>query len=73
MESLKPGMVRTIYCRIKRLMFEQRAATLDRWVTVRLLVDEGFDQEEVEEAIALLHNPGGLFYEKSRGQIALVR
>lgn len=66
-------MIRTIYQRIKRLMFEQRAATVNRRQMVHLLVAEGYDQEEVEEAIALLYNPGGLFYEKSRGHIALVR
>lgn len=66
-------MVRTIYWRIKRLMFEQRVATMDRWQTIQLLVREGYDQIEVEEAIALLYNPGGLFYEKVQGHIALVR
>lgn len=69
MDYLKPGMVRTIYERVKSLMYQNRAATLDQWSTIFLLVREGYDREEVEEAISKLYYPAGLFYEKSPGKI----
>ena len=73
MDTLKPCMVRTIYHRVKRLMYEQRASTVNRWQMIQQLVLEGYDRDEVEESIALLYDPVGLFYEKSRGHITLVR
>lgn len=66
-------MVKTIYERVKSLMYQDRAVTLDRWSAVFLLVQEGYDREEVEEAIYKLYYPAGLFYEKLPGKIALVR
>ena len=66
-------MVRTVYQRVKQLMFQQRAGSIDRWTVTRQLIMEGYDQEEVEEAISLLHYPVGFFYEKYPGQIALVK
>ena len=72
MNTLKPSMVRTVYERVKRLMYQNRAVSLDRNMTIQVLVHEGYDREEVEEAISLLYYPVGFFYEKSRGQIALV-
>lgn len=73
MEYLKPGMVRTVYERIKHLMDQYRAASLPRWLAVLMLVQEGYDREEVEEAITKLYYPAGLFYEKSQGRLALVK
>lgn len=65
-------MVRTIYERVKCIMFEARAHELSYWQVVKLLVREGYDQEEVEQAISSLYYPVGLFYERSIGKIALV-
>ncbi len=73
MNTLKPGMVRTVYERVKQIMYQDRAVTLDRWMTIKMLVQEGYDQQEVEEAISQLYNPAGLFYEKTLGKIALVK
>lgn len=73
MNFLKDGMVRTIYERVKQIMYQNRAITLDRWITIKMLVQEGYNQQEVEEAISQLYYPAGLFYEKTLGKIALVR
>ena len=73
MDTLKPGMVKTVYDRIKSLMDQYRAASLPRWLAVLILVQEGYDREEVEEAITKLYYPAGFFYEKSQGRIALVK
>lgn len=73
MNSLKPGMVKTVYERVKHYMYETRAVTLNRWITIQMLIQEGYDQQEVEEAISQLYYPAGLFYEKALGKIALVK
>ena len=73
MDYLKPGMVRTIYERIKQLMYQKRSSMLNRWMTVEVLVQDGFDRNEVEECISLLYYPASLFYSPHVDKIALVR
>jgi len=65
-------MVRTIYERIKQLMYQNRSAMLNRWMTIEILVQDGFDRTEVEECISLLYYPVALFYSPHINKIALV-
>ena len=73
MDTIKPGMIKTIYKRIRQLMYQNRSAMLNRWMTVEILVQDGFDRDEVEECISLLFYPAALFYSPHIDKIALVR
>lgn len=73
METLRPGMVKTIYDRVKNHMYQMRAGTINRWMIIKFLVQEGYDQYEVEESLDLLQYEASLIFEPHVGQLALVK
>ena len=73
METLRPGMVKTIYDRVKNHMYQMRASTINRWMIIKFLVQEGYDQYEVEESLDLLQYEASLIFEPHVGQLALVK
>jgi len=73
LETLRPGMVKTIYDRVKNHMYQMRAGTINRWMIIKFLVQEGYDQYEVEESLDLLQYEASLIFEPHVGQLALVK
>ena len=73
MESLRPSMVKTVYDRVKNLMYQRRAGIMNRWMIIQILVYEGYDQYEVEESLDLLQYEASLIFEPHIGQLALVK
>jgi len=54
-------------------MYQMRAGTINRWMIIKFLVQEGYDQYEVEESLDLLQYEASLIFEPHVGQLALVK